>query len=138
MEIKPVKDLGNGRTELVYSKKLPKAKYLDRHFSVPTEKQDEFVSDFKKFTRTSNILGWAGTAVATFAGIWLGGKISQKTILSWAGGVAGGLAFAIGAINIAARSIYKKQQQLFDKYDAKEMVYLREQAAENTDNAVKA
>lgn len=137
MEIKPVKDLGNSRTELIYSRKLSKSKFVDRHFSVPTEKKDEFVTEFKKFTRTSNILGWVGTALATLGGIWLGGKVSQKNILSWAGGVAGGLAFGIGAINIAARGIYKKQQQLLDKYDAKEMVYLIEQAAEKIDNADK-
>ena len=136
MEIKPVRDLENGRVELVYSRKLSKSKSYDRHFSVPADKKDSFVSEFKKHAQTANIFGWLGTGIATLAGIWLGGKISSKKILSWAGGVAGGFAFGFGALNILSRQIYKKQQEIFDKYDVQQVTYLREDTSLKSDNAV--
>ncbi len=126
MEIKPVRELEGNRVELVYENKVSKRESVIRHFSVPSDKADEFASSFEKQRKNSTVISWIATGISTLLGVFLGGKVAKKSILSWIGAVAGGTAFGLGALSVASRQIYKNQQKLFQKYDAKELVYLKE------------
>ncbi len=125
MEIKPVRNLDNGRVELLYKKEISKKNIVKRHFSLPEDKVDEFTADFKKQSKNNFVYSLAGIILSSVLGVFLGGKVAKKSILSWAGAIAGGVAFAFGAISVAGRQIYKNQQKLFAKYDVKEMFYLK-------------
>lgn len=126
MEIKPVRELEGNRTELVYNNKIFKQNSVVRHFSVPKEKVDEFSKSFEKQQKRDPLIAWISTGIAALLGVFLGGKVAKKSILSWAGAVAGGIAFGLGAISLAGRQVYKNQQKLFEKYDVKEMFYLKD------------
>ena len=126
MEIKPVRELEGNRVEIVYENKISKRNSIVRHFSVPAEKADEFAKSFEKNQKKNPIIAWGSACAATLLGAVLGGKVAKKSILSWAGAVAGGIAFGLAEISLAGRQIYKNQQKLFEKYDVKEMFYLKE------------
>ena len=126
MEIKPVRELDGNRVELVCENKISKKSTVVTHFSVPKDKADEFIASYKEQRKNSTIFSLIGTGLSTLLGVYLGGKVAKKSILSWAGAVAGGIAFGLGAISLAGRQVYKNQQKLFEKYDVKEMFYLKD------------
>ena len=130
MEIKPVRELEGNRVELVSENKISKKSTVVTHFSVPKDKADEFSASYKKQRKNSTIFSLVGTGLSTLLGVYLGGKVAKKSILSWAGAVAGGIAFGLGALSIASRQVYKTQQRLFDKFDVQQISYLKEEETE--------
>lgn len=138
MDIKPVRQLDGNRVEMVYENKISKNQSVQRYFSVPAEHADEFASDFTKKQKNNRIFSLTGTGIAVFLGIYAGGKVAKKTILSWMGAVAGGLTFGFCALTIAGRQIYKNQQKLFDKYDVKQVSYSQNNATERKNESAKS
>ena len=138
MEIKPINELDGNRVELVYENKLTKKTSVISHFSVPKDKADEFSASFKKQRKNNTIFSLIGTGLSALLGVYLGGKVAKKSLLSWAGAIAGGIAFGLGAVSIAARQINKNRQKLFNKYDVQQITYLKEnepqQKSEQTEN----
>ncbi len=129
MEVKPVRQLEGNRTELAITTGRKKRTFT-RHFSVPTDKVDEFTADYKKQQRKSSILASAAMIAGAGLGGVLGGKVIKKFFI---GSILGGLAFAMGGTALALKRIVKNDKAILDKHNAEEIYYLKE---ENT-NLVK-
>lgn len=124
MEISAVKELENNRSEIIYKNKLSKKNVIVRYFSVPTEKKDEFIKEFKDNHKKSKTIGLMTTFVSAFVGAFAGGRLFKNTFASIAGSIAGGLAFTWATLNLAGRRINNSEKKLFAKFDAKEHTYL--------------
>lgn len=123
MEVKPVRQLEGNRTELAITTGRKKRTFT-RHFSVPTDKVDEFTADYKKQNRKSTILATAAMLAGAALGGVLGGKVIKKFFI---GSILGGLAFATGGTALALKRIVKKDKAVLDKHNAEEIYYLRQE-----------
>ena len=131
MEVRPVKQLEGNRTEIAITTGRKKQTYT-RHFSVPTDKVDEFTADYKKQNRKNSILATASMLAGAVLGGILGGKVIKKFFI---GSILGGLAFATGGTALALKRIVKKDKAMLDKHNVEEIYYLKE---ENTNLIKKA
>ena len=126
LSVEVVKPLDNGRVQVDAKNKLF-GKDVQTHYSVPKEKADEFIADFKKEENTRTKKGIAACAI-TAGSMILGGLASKKANILLKGlsvalfGAAGAVASVVGfGMNNA-----KRLNKLFEKHDAKPIVYLKE------------
>ena len=131
MEVKPIRQLEGNRTEIAITTGRKKQTYT-RHFSVPTDKIDEFTADYKKQNRKSSALATIAMLGAAGLGGILGGKVIKKFFI---GSILGGLAFSFGGFALAAKQLVKKDKAVLEKHNAEEIFYLKE---ENTNLVKKA
>ena len=125
MEVKSVRQLEGNRTELAITTGQKKQAYT-RHFSVPTEKVDEFTAEYKKQKqRTSAIASIVSLVFAGLGGV-LGGKVIKKFFI---GTILGSFAFLLGGFSLAAKQAVKKDKALLDKHNVQEIFYLKENKA---------
>lgn len=125
MEVKSVRQLEGNRTELAITTGQKKQAYT-RHFSVPTEKVDEFTAEYKKQKqRTSAIASIVSLGFAGLGGV-LGGKVIKKFFI---GTILGSFAFLLGSFSLAAKQAVKKDKALLDKHNVQEIFYLKENKA---------
>ncbi len=123
MEVRPVKQLEGNRTEIAITTGRKKQTYT-RHFSVPTDKVDEFTADYKKQNRKNSILATASMLAGAVLGGILGGKVIKKFFI---GSILGGLAFATGGTALALKHIVKKDKAVLDKHNVEEIYYLKQE-----------
>ena len=131
MEVRPIRQLEGNRTEIAITTGKKKRTFT-RHFSVPTDKVDEFTADYKKQNRKNSALATVAMLGGAGLGGILGGKVIKKFFI---GSIIGGLAFAMGGIALAAKQIMKKDKAVLDKHNVQEVYYLKE---ENTNLVKKA
>jgi len=124
MEIQAVRTIDNNRSEIVCKNKINKNKEMVRYFSVPTEKQDEFIKDFKKQYKNLQIWGTVGMLIAGAIGGGLAGKLAKRTIPSLLLAFVGGFVTGTAALWAEGTMFSKAQKKLFEKYNAKEHTYL--------------
>lgn len=131
MEVRPVRQLEGNRTEIAITTGKKKRTFT-RHFSVPTDKIDEFTADYKKQNRKNSALATVAMLGGAGLGGILGGKVIKKFFI---GSILGGLAFGLGVFTLAARHLVKKDKAMLEKHNAEEIFYLKE---ENTNLVKKA
>ena len=120
MELKVGKQLENNRTELIYKNPINNKKVAVRYFSVPNDKQDEFISELEKQNKKLNItslIAYFGSAIgAALLACKLSKKLLPSLLYSFVGGVIGAFVSMQG-LNVFVNNA---QQKLFNKYDVKE------------------
>ncbi len=120
MEIAVGKQLDGNRTELIYKNQLPNKKPDIKYYTVPTEKQDEFVSQFTKQHKRNGIASLVVYFGSAIGAAMLAGKLSKKFFPSLLYSLAGSIVGAV--ISSRAINIYSKasEQKLFEKFDVRE------------------
>lgn len=126
LSVEVVKPLNDGRVQVDAKNKFF-GKDVVNHFSVPKEKADEFISDFKKEEKRRTANGVA-SGVITAGAMLLGGLASKNANVLLKGlsvvlfGAAGAVASVVGfGMNNA-----KRLNKLFEKHDADPIVYLKD------------
>lgn len=125
MEIAVGKQLDGNRTELIYKNQLPNRKADIKYYTVPTEKQAEFVSQFTKQHKRNGIASLVVYFGSAIGAAMFAGKLSKKFFPSLLYSLAGSILGAV--LSSQAINIYSKasEQKLFEKFD------LREQGPDN-------
>ena len=128
LSVEVVKPLDGGRVQVDAKNKFF-GKDVVTHYSVPKEKADEFIADYKKEENKRTANGIASCAI-TAGAMLLGGLASKKANVLLKGlsvilfGAAGAVASVIGfGMNNA-----KRLNNLFEKHDANPIVYLKDEA----------
>ena len=125
MEIKALRELEGNRTEVVCKNEMTPHRTLVRYFSVPTDKKDEFISEFEQKTKKDKQNVWIGFFGASLLGSVAGNFITKNIMwLKLLGTVLGTLAGGKAAMNLLGRNVNNSEKHLFDKFDVKEHTYL--------------
>lgn len=127
LSVEVVKPLDGGRVQVDAKNKFF-GKDIVAHYSVPENKADEFIADYKKEENKRTTNGIASCAI-TAGAMLLGGLASKKANVLLKGlsvvlfGAVGAVASVVGfGMNNA-----KRLNKLFEKHDAKPVVYLKEE-----------
>lgn len=128
LTVEVVKPLGEGRVQVDTKRKWLGSEIV-QHYSVPEEKADAFIADYKKevpkMQRNGGIIGAVAGIVSMALGVAAAKKAGPilKTLSMALFTVAGvlGTAFAVGTNNA------KKARTMLDKHDAKPIFYLKGQ-----------
>jgi len=134
MEINVVRQLDTTHSEVLCKNKFVGGKEVVRHFSVPTEKQDEFISEFKQQNKKISIWSNIGLFGSALVGALLGGKVFKKALPSLISAAVAAFGAGLGAVMVTGNIAGKAQKNLFDKFGVEERVYLKEENKEPVKN----
>lgn len=127
LSVEVTKPLDQGRVQVDAKNKIF-GKDMVTYYSVPKEKADEFIADYKKEHKARTQKGILAGAI-TAASMVIGGLASKKANVLLKGlsvalfGAAGAVASVVGfGMNNA-----KRMNKLFEKHNASPMFYLKEE-----------
>ena len=133
MEVRSIRQLEGNRTEIAITTGRKKNTF-SRHFSVPTNKIDEFTADYKKQSAKSSAIATVAMLGAAGIGGILGGKVIRKFFI---GSILGGWAFGMAGFTVAAKLLTNKNKAVLDKHNVQEIHYLKEESTNLLKNVTK-
>ena len=127
LTVEVVKPLDAGRVQVDAKRKIF-GNDIVRHFDVPKEKADDFISDYKKEMPKNRMLAASAIACLTLAAGMFGASAAKKAgaimkIISAT--VFGGVGFVASTL-FTGKRLVQANAALFEKHDARPIFYLKE------------